>query len=94
MDGQLLELLLVVHMTMKPVQVVQMKRKNQLLNLYRGPVYSHFERMVLNQLHELNVSQHEHHNYCNQRFNALDGQIHDIHDMLHSFQTRNDPQDD
>jgi len=60
----------------------------------RGPVYSHFERMVLNQLHELNVSQHEHHNYCNERFNALDGQIHDIHDMLQSFQTRNDPQDD
>jgi len=51
----------------------------------RGPVYSHFKRMVLNQLHELNVSQHEHHNYCNERFNALDGQIHDIHDMLHSF---------
>jgi len=60
----------------------------------RGPVYSHFERMVLNQLHELNVSQHEHHNFCNERFNALDGQIHDIHDMFHSFQTRNDPQDD
>jgi len=60
----------------------------------RGLVYSHFGRMVLNQLHELNVSQHEHHNYCNERFNALDGQIHDIHDMLHSFQTRNDPQDD
>jgi len=51
----------------------------------RGPVYSHFERMVLNQLHELNVSQHAHHNYCNQRFNALDGQIHNIHDMLNSF---------
>jgi len=51
----------------------------------RGLVYSHFERMVLNQLHELNVSQHAHHNYCNERFNALDGQIHDIHDMLHSF---------
>jgi len=60
----------------------------------RGLVYSHFERMVLNQLHELNVSQHEHHNYCNERFNALDGQIHDIHDMFHSFQTRNDPQYD
>ena len=60
----------------------------------RGPVYSHFERMVLNQLHELNVSQHEHHNYCNERFNALDCQIHDIHDILHSFQTKNDPQDD
>ena len=57
----------------------------------RGPVYSHFERMVLNQLHELNVSQHEHHNYCIERFNALDGRI---HDMIHSFQTRNDPQDD
>ena len=30
----------------------------------RGPMYSDFERMVLNQLHELNASQHEHHNYC------------------------------
>jgi len=60
----------------------------------RGPVYSHFERMVLSQLHELNVSQHAHHNFRNERFNALDGQIHDIHDMLHSFQTKNDPQDD
>ena len=28
------------------------------------------------------------------RFNVLDGQIHDIHDLLTSFQTRNDPQDD
>jgi len=61
---------------------------------YRGLVYSHFERMVLNQLHELNVSQHAHHNYCNERFNALDDLIHDIHDMLNSFQTKNDPQDD
>jgi len=61
---------------------------------HRGPMYSHFHRMVLNQLHELNVSQHAHHNYCNERFNALDGQTDDIHDMLHSFQTRNDPQDD
>ena len=60
----------------------------------RGPMYSHFERMVLNQLHELNVSQHAHHNYCNERLSALDGQIHDIHDMLNSFQTINDPQDD
>ena len=49
----------------------------------RGPEYSHIEMMVLNQLHELNVSQHEHHNYYNERFNALDGQILDIHDMLH-----------
>jgi len=43
-----------------------------------NPMYSHFERIVLNQLHELNVSQHEHHNYCNERFNVLDGQIHDV----------------
>jgi len=50
--------------------------------------------VLQNQLHELNVSQHGHHNYCNEWFNALDGQIHDIHDMLNSFQTRNDPQDD
>jgi len=57
----------------------------------KGPVYTQFEKMVLNQLHELNVSQHAHHNYCKERFNALDGQIHDIHDLLTSFQTRNDP---
>ena len=31
----------------------------------KGPMYSQFERMVLNQ-HELNVSQHAHHNYCNE----------------------------
>jgi len=60
----------------------------------RGFMYSYFERMVLNQLHELNVSQHAHHDYSNERFNVLDGQIHNIHDMLNSFQTRNDPQDD
>jgi len=60
----------------------------------RGPIYSYIERMVLNQLYELNVFQHAHQNYCNERFNALDDQIHDIHDMLNSFQTRNDPQDD
>jgi len=60
----------------------------------KGPVYSHFEWMVLNQLHKLNVSQQAHHNFCNVRFNALDGQIHDIHDIMTSFQTRNDPQDD
>jgi len=57
----------------------------------RGPMYSHFWRIVLNQLHELNMSQHAHHDYCNERFNALNGQIHDIHDLLTSFKTRNDP---
>ena len=60
----------------------------------KGLMYSHFKRMVLNQLHELNMSQHAHHNHCNERFKILDGQIHDIHDLLTSFQTRNDPQDD
>jgi len=60
----------------------------------RGPVNSHFERMVMNQLHELNMFQLAHHNYSNERFNTLDGQIHDIHDMLTSFHTRNYPQDD
>jgi len=60
----------------------------------RGPVYLQFERMVLNQLHELNVFQHALHNYYNEIFNALDYQIHDIHDLLTSFQTRNDSQDD
>jgi len=60
----------------------------------RGLVYSYFERMVLNQLHELNVSQHAHNNYYNEIFNVLDGQTHDIHDMLNSFQTINHPQND
>jgi len=60
----------------------------------RGLMYSQFERMVLHQLHELNVSQDAHHTFCNGRFNDLDGQIHDIHDLLTSFQTRNNPQDD
>jgi len=49
---------------------------------------------MLNQLHELNVSQHAHQTYCNERFNTLDDQIHDIHDLLTSFQTINDTQDD
>jgi len=60
----------------------------------RGPMYSQFERMVLHHLHELNVSQNAHHTFCNERFNNLDGQIHDIHDLLTSFQTRNNPWDD
>jgi len=59
----------------------------------KGHVYSQFERMMLNKLHELNMSQHTHDNYCNERFNASDGQIHDIHDLLTSFHTRNDPQE-
>ena len=40
-------------------------------------MYSQFERMVMNQLHELNVSQNVHHNFYNERINNLNGQIHE-----------------
>jgi len=60
----------------------------------KGPVYSQSKRMVLHQLHELNVSQDAHHTFYNDRFNDLEGQIHDIHDLLTSFLTKNNPQDD
>ena len=62
--------------------------------LHKHLVYSYFERMMLHQLHELNLFQNAHHTFYNERFNDLDGQIHDIHDLLTSFQTRNNPQDD
>ena len=34
------------------------------------------------------VYQDAHHNFCNERFNDFDDQIHDIHDMLTTFWTR------
>jgi len=49
------------------------------------PVYSPFERAILNQLHELNVAQDWHHNFCNTRFQDLDDQIHNVNDMLGTF---------
>ena len=67
----------------------------------RGPAYSDFERLVLQQFHNLQMSQAAHHDYCATRFNHLDNQIHDIHDEIHGlrdqfslFQTQNNPQDD
>jgi len=33
-----------------------------------GPTYSQFERMVLNQLQDLNMAQNAHHSYCTTRF--------------------------
>jgi len=75
--------------TVKPMDIIPYNPLED-----RGHVYSQFERMVLHQLHKLNVSQNAHHNFCNERFNDLDGQIHDLHDLLTSFQTRNNPQDE
>jgi len=50
-----------------------------------NPMYSHFERLVLHQVHELNVSQNELHTFCKKRFHELDDQIHGIHDLLTLF---------
>jgi len=54
----------------------------------RGPTYSHFERLVLHQLRELNMSQEAHHSFCNEKFHDLDDQIHDIHGLLTSNHNR------
>ena len=51
-----------------------------------GPIYSQFERMVLNQLQDLNLAQNAHHAYCTTRFQDLDDQLHNVHDLLVSFE--------
>ena len=51
-----------------------------------GPAYSQFERMVLNQLQDLNMAQNAHHAYCTTRFQDLDDQLHNVHDLLVSFE--------
>jgi len=53
-----------------------------------GPAYSQFERMVLNQLQDLNMEQNAHHAYCTTRFQDLDDQLHNVHDLLSNVYNR------
>ena len=53
-----------------------------------GPAYSQFERMILNQLQDLNMAQNAHHAYCTIRFQDLDGQLHNVHDVLSNVNNR------
>ena len=53
-----------------------------------GPAYSQFERMILNQLQDLNMAQNAHHAYCTTRFQDLDGQLHNVHDVLSNVNNR------
>ena len=59
-----------------------------------GPTYSNFERLVLDQLQELNVSQNEHHAFFTKRFHDLDDQIHNVTDLLSTFYNRDNPRND
>jgi len=59
-----------------------------------GPTYSHFERLVLHQLHELNVSQNEHQAFCSARFQNLDDHIHNVTNPLSTFYNRNNSRND
>jgi len=59
-----------------------------------GPAYSLFERIVLNQLLELNVSQNAYHAYCTTRFQELDDQIHNVHDLLFNVYNKDNPRND
>jgi len=51
----------------------------------KGPIYCHFERLVLHQLHEPNVGEDENHKFCNAWLQDLDNQIHNVHDLLATF---------
>jgi len=59
-----------------------------------GPAYSQFERVVLNQLQDLNMSQNAHHAYCTTRFQDLDDQLHNVHDLLSTVYNRDNPRDE
>ena len=53
-----------------------------------GPAYSQFERMVFNQLQDLNMAQNAHHAYNTTRFQDLDDQLHNVHDLLSNVYNR------
>jgi len=59
-----------------------------------GPAYSQFERMVINQLQDLNMSENAHHAYCKTRFQDLDDQLHNVHDLLTNVYNRDNPRDE
>jgi len=47
--------------------------------------------MVLNQLQDLNMAQNAQHMYCITRFQDLDDQLHNIHDLLSNVYNRDNP---
>jgi len=59
-----------------------------------GPTYSQFERMVLNQLQDLNMSQNAHHAYCTACFQDLDDHLHNVHDLLSNAYNKDNPRNE
>jgi len=59
-----------------------------------GHTYSQFERVVLNQLQDLNMAQNAHHMYCTTRFQDLDDQLHNVHDLLSNVYNRDNPRNE
>jgi len=58
------------------------------------PTYSQFKRMVLNQLQDLNMAQNAHHAYCTRRFQDLDDQLHNVHDLLSNVYNKDNPRNE
>jgi len=58
------------------------------------PTYSQFERMVINQLQDLNMAQNAYHAYCTIRFQDLDYQLHNAHDLRSNVYNRENPMDE
>ena len=56
--------------------------------------HSQFEKMVLNQLQNLNMAQNAHHAYCTTRFQELDDQLHNVHDLLSNVYNRGNPRNE
>ena len=59
-----------------------------------GPTYSQFERVVLNQLQDLNMAQKAHHAYYTTRFQDLDDQLHNVHELLSNVYNRDNPRNE
>jgi len=59
-----------------------------------GPANSQFERMVLNQLQDLNMAQNAHHAYYTTRFQDLDDQFHNVHDLLSNVYNKDNPRNE
>jgi len=69
------------------------------IEIYNPPkntrsTYSQFERMVLNQLQDLNMAQNAHHAYCTTRFQNSDDQLHNVHDLLSNVYNRDNPRNE
>jgi len=50
--------------------------------------------MVLNQLQDLNMAQNAHHAYCTTKFQDLDDQLHNVHDLLSNVYNRENPRNE